>query len=113
MLTFTFGKYKNQSIHEVFQKDRQYIKWLCSQLWFKKNHYNLYEGSMNEFNEYTPKINKDKFIDYTDGACPNNGKTGKKSAGIGVFFPHDESLNISEPLDKTNEDRLSTAIVAI
>ena len=101
MLRFTFGKYKNQSIHEVFQKDRQYIKWLCSQLWFKNNHYNLYEGSMNEFNEYTPKINKDKFIAYTDGACPNNGNSKARSS-IGIHFSEKNSIklkDVSQPLD--------------
>ena len=101
MLRFTFGKYKNQSIHEVFQKDKQYIKWLCSQLWFKNNHYNLYEGSMNEFNEYTPKINKDKFIAYTDGACPNNGNSKARSS-IGIHFSEKNSIklkDVSQPLD--------------
>jgi len=31
---------------------------------------------------------------YTDGACPDNGKAGAK-AGIGVWWNHDHTLNIS------------------
>tara|TARA_Y100001936_G_C16092807_1_gene688177 strand:- start:6079 stop:6729 length:651 start_codon:yes stop_codon:yes gene_type:complete len=100
MLTFTFGKYKNQSVSEVFQKDRQYIKWLCSQLWFQQNHSKLYEESINSLNEYIPKINKDKFIVYTDGACPNNGNSRAKSS-IGIHFSEKNSIKIkdvSQPL---------------
>ena len=112
MLRFTFGKYKNQSIHEVFQKDRQYIKWLCSQLWFKNNHYNLYEGSMNEFNEYTPKINKDKFIAYTDGACPNNGNI-KAKASIGIHFSEKNPIKIDDISQVLNTSKPSNNIAEL
>lgn len=35
---------------------------------------------------------------YTDGSCLGNGRTGLKSAGIGVFFAPNDPRNASEPL---------------
>ena len=32
---------------------------------------------------------------FTDGACPNNGKTGAR-AGIGVWWNHRHKINVSE-----------------
>ena len=37
--------YKNKKITEIFGKDKQYINWLYSQSWFKKNHNELYQYS--------------------------------------------------------------------
>ena len=38
----TFGKYKNISIDRVFEKDKNYLRWLCNQSLFKVNHNRLY-----------------------------------------------------------------------
>ena len=95
MIVFTFGKYKNQLIKEVFEKDRQYIKWLCSQIWFKQNYIYLYEESIHLLNDYTPKVNKDKFIVYTDGACPNNGSSKARSS-IGIHFSERNLIKIND-----------------
>ena len=59
-MLITFGKYKNQSIENIFQKDKQYIKWLCNQKWYKENHEELYKMSKNIMNNHKPLINKDK-----------------------------------------------------
>jgi ribonuclease HI len=37
---------------------------------------------------------------YTDGACPNNSKLCSITAGIGVYFPRDTSLNVSANFSK-------------
>jgi ribonuclease HI len=88
----SFGQYRNQSINDVVKKDRQYLEWLNTQPWFKiKNPelHNITKGIL--VNTIKPlKINKDKFIIYTDGACSNNGSINAK-AGIGVHF---SELNI-------------------
>jgi ribonuclease HI len=35
---------------------------------------------------------------YTDGACPNNCNEKSKTAGIGIYFPSDTIMNVSENL---------------
>tara|TARA_B100001094_G_C18173128_1_gene796329 strand:+ start:281 stop:922 length:642 start_codon:yes stop_codon:yes gene_type:complete len=92
---FTFGKYKNKDIQEVFTKDKQYIVWLCKQEWFQKNHFELFETSKKTMNEYKPNINPDKFIIYTDGACPNNGSIHAK-ASIGIHFSDKNPIKLND-----------------
>ncbi len=49
-------------------------------------------------------------IIFTDGGCINNGKVNAK-AGYGVYFPRDESRNLSINLGKsTNQEAELTAI---
>jgi len=55
----SFGKYKGQTIEEVFVKDKQYIDWLLTQSWFKEKNVNLYTLIVNNFREpqETPEHN--------------------------------------------------------
>ena len=52
---------------------------------------------------------------YTDGACPNNGQPGAR-AGIGVWWPHNPSWNLSERLggrQTNNRAEIHAAVRAI
>ena len=107
----TFGKYKNKHIQEIFIKDKQYIIWLCKQEWFKNNHNELFVHSKKTLDEYKPKINQNKFIIYTDGACSNNGNINAK-ASIGIHFSDknpiklddvSERLHINDPSNNVAE----------
>ena len=91
----TFGKYKNKNIKDVFKKDKQYIIWLCKQEWFEKNHNELFILSKKTLDEYEPVINKNKFIIYTDGACPNNGSINAK-ASIGIHFSDKNPIKLND-----------------
>ena len=94
-MLLTFGKYKNKTIQDIFKDDKQYINWLCSQKWFHENHYELYTISVEVIDKYNPVINHDKFIVYTDGACPNNGNSKARSS-IGVHFSEKNSVKIED-----------------
>lgn len=71
-----FGKYKNQPV-EVLKQDREYVKWLQTQDWFRANYQSINNIIINNFNapSETPEHNKiqtlfldqsfcDKMIDY-------------------------------------------------
>jgi ribonuclease HI len=94
-MLLTFGKYKNKTIQDVFKLDKQYINWLCSQEWFHENHSGLYKHSVEVIDKYKPVINDDKFIVYTDGACPNNG-TSKARSSIGIHFSEKNTVKIED-----------------
>ena len=94
-MLLTFGKYKNKLIKDVFIVDNHYIKWLCKQIWFKEKHSELYQSAINEIENYKPSINYDKFIVYTDGACPNNGSSKARSS-IGIHFSEKNSIKIND-----------------
>ena len=94
-MLLTFGKYKNKTIQDIFKLDKQYINWLCSQKWFHENHSELHAISVEVINEYRPVINDDKFIVYTDGACPNNGNSKARSS-IGIHFSEKNSIKIED-----------------
>jgi ribonuclease HI len=115
----TFGKYRNQTIKEVVEKDDKYSQWLMTQPWFTIKHKDLYNELKNELNERISKpveINEDIFIAYTDGACKHNGSQRAK-AGIGVYFNKRNSIkipSISERLiykTQTNNAAELTAIL--
>tara|TARA_Y100000996_G_scaffold239398_1_gene188221 strand:+ start:3821 stop:4462 length:642 start_codon:yes stop_codon:yes gene_type:complete len=95
IVRLTFGKYKQKSIAEAFKLDKQYIYWLYAQHWFQKNHVNLYEETKKTINQYVPIINKNKFIVYTDGACPNNGSIKARSS-IGIHFSEKNPIKIED-----------------
>ena len=64
---------------------------------------------------YIPIINKNKFIIYTDGACPNNG-TDKARASIGIHFSEKNPIqvnDISKVLDITNPSNNVAELTAI
>ena len=92
---FTFGKYKNKNVDDVFKNDKEYVKWLCKQQWFQLNHIELYRYCVNIIDNFVPKINKDKFIVYTDGACPNNG-SNKARSSIGIHFSEKNPIIIND-----------------
>ena len=102
-MLLTFGKYKNKTINEIFTKDKQYINWLYSQLWFKKNHNELYQYSKNMIENHNPIINKNKFILYTDGACSHNGGPKARSS-IGIHFSEKNPIKISDISEKIISD---------
>ena len=115
----TFGKYRNQTIKEVVEKDKQYSQWLMTQPWFTIKHkdlYHLFIHELKDSNSDKPIINEDSFIIYTDGACKYNG-SDKARAGIGVYFNKHNKIsipNISERLiykTQTNNAAELTAIL--
>ena len=93
----TFGKYRNHTVKEVVEKDKQYLKWLITQPWFAIKHKSLYHLCIQELNDIENNkpitINEDIFIAYTDGACKHNGSQRAK-AGIGVYFNKRNSIKI-------------------
>ena len=94
----TFGKYRNQLVKEVVNKDKQYSQWLMTQPWFKIKHKNLHGVFLNELNDNlnkNPVINEDSFIIYTDGACKYNG-SDKARAGIGIHFSENNKIQIPD-----------------
>ena len=108
----TFGKYKNISIDRVFEKDKNYLRWLCNQSWFKVNHNRLYNSSIKVVNEYSPIINNKKFIVYTDGACPNNGNF-KAKASIGIHFSEKNPIKIDDISQVLNTSKPSNNIAEL
>ena len=49
---------------------------------------------------------------YTDGACSKNG-TRVASAGIGIFFGHDDPRNVSEKLIGKQTNNLAAVLILI
>ena len=47
----TFGKYRNHSVKEVVEKDKQYSQWLMTQPWFTIKHKELYNELYHELND--------------------------------------------------------------
>tara|TARA_B100000902_G_scaffold370031_1_gene394791 strand:- start:389 stop:1018 length:630 start_codon:yes stop_codon:yes gene_type:complete len=114
-MILTFGKYKNTPISDIFDKDKQYIKWLCSQDWFEINHKALYDYSFQILNDYKPVKYEDRFIVYTDGACPNNGNSKAKSS-IGIHFSEKNPIvieDVSEKLYTSNHSNNIAELSAI
>ena len=94
-MLLTFGKYRNKTIQEVFSYDKHYIFWLYKQPWFKIQHLEFYDIATQVIENYNPVINKDKFIVYTDGACPNNG-SDKARSSIGIHFSEKNPVKIQD-----------------
>jgi len=94
----TFGKYRNRSVKEVVNKDKQYSQWLMTQPWFTIKHKNLHHLFIHELKDSSqkkPVFNEDSFIIYTDGACKNNGSQ-KARAGIGIHFSENNKISIPD-----------------
>ena len=89
----TFGKYKNKPLIDILKKDKQYIIWLCKQPWYKTRYPELHFSSIQLLKENKPSINHDRFIVYTDGACPNNGNY-KAPSSIGIHFSDKNSIQL-------------------
>jgi len=83
----SFGKYRNELISDVIQKDKKYLEWLNTQTWFTIKFKGLHHQTTHLLvqNQEPLEIDSNSFIVYTDGACSNNGSK-KAKAGIGVHF---------------------------
>lgn len=112
MTILTFGKYKNKDILEIVKKDKYYIIWLLKQPWFEEKHKHLYNETKNILNDYKPIINKDKFIIYTDGACPDNG-SDKARSSIGIHFSDKNELKINDISEKLHDINHSNNIAEL
>ena len=113
----TFGKYRNHSLKEVVEKDKQYSQWLMTQPWFTIKHKDLHNALKIELSETISKSvdSNDSFIAYTDGACKYNG-SDKARAGIGVYFNKHNSIsipNISERLIYKKQTNNAAELMAI
>ena len=98
-LSFTFGKFKDRTIHDVFQEDKGYIMWIIKQKWFKDKFIKHYQCCLVLLKP-VEHINENDIIIYTDGACSKNGSTSAK-AGIGIHFSKRNKIkfdDVSEPL---------------
>jgi len=109
MCHFTFGKFKDKSINDVFKEDPKYIYWVIKQKWFKQKFAKEYKMCMCllDIDKQYPPIQEDDIIIYTDGACSNNGSTSAK-AGIGVHFSKRNKISfndISEPFPGSVKDK--------
>ena len=80
-LSFTFGKFKDRTIHDVFQEDKGYIMWIIKQNWFKEKFIKHYQCCLMLLKPVDP-INENDIIIYTDGACTGNPGPG----GWGVVY---------------------------
>jgi ribonuclease HI len=81
-----FGKYKGQTLIEVFNQDRRYIEWLVTTIWCKERHQDIYNESNKCIKNFKDNlVLTEDIILYTDGSCVNNGQPGAIS-GIGIHF---------------------------
>ena len=92
-----FGKYKGESINEIYLKDKKYLQWLNTQPWFKIKFKVLHQQITKQLteNELSLKIDDNTIIIYTDGACPGNG-TKKAMGGIGVHFSSKNKIKMKD-----------------
>ena len=118
-LIIPFGKYRNKTLQDIYNKDQQYLKWLNTQPWFKIKFTSIH-NSLEKFLEENKEkivINPDTIIIYTDGACKNNGSKSKYvSAGVGVHFSQDNYVqmdDISKKLDIDSPTNNKAELIAI
>jgi len=84
MSEFSFGKFKDRSIQDVFEENPKYIDWVIKQPWFKGKFRGQYQVCIMLLKPIQT-TNEDDIIIYTDGGCSRNGSKSAK-AGIGVHF---------------------------
>lgn len=100
MSIFTFGKFKQQSIRDVFEHNYYYVDWISKQSWFQTRFKDQYRECIRLLDErkhiqtHTPP-NNDDIIIYTDGACRKNG-TPEARAGIGVHFSNKNTYKFDD-----------------
>ena len=107
-LSFTFGKFKDRTIHDVFQEDKGYIMWIIKQNWFKEKFIKHYQCCLILLNP-PESVNENDIIIYTDGACSGNGSKSAK-AGIGIHFSKRNKIkfdDVSESLEATDGNKLT------
>uniref|UniRef100_A0A6C0FBC7 ribonuclease H n=1 Tax=viral metagenome TaxID=1070528 RepID=A0A6C0FBC7_9ZZZZ len=108
----TFGKYRSKKISYIFKIDRQYIKWLCSQNWYRERHNELFKESYKLLKKYKPIKYKDKFVVYTDGSCSNNGNENALS-GIGIHFSEKNKILLNDVSEKIYDTKHSNNIAEL
>jgi len=93
----SFGKYKDESLIDIYKKDEKYLKWLVTQPWFKIKFKDLYGEAVSLLakNKEPIQIDQNTHVVYTDGACSNNGKQNAK-AGIGVHFSPKNKIKLED-----------------
>lgn len=104
-LSFTFGKFKDVPIKDVFEQQPSYLSWIVKQRWFKdkfKKEYHMCVLLVNKSkgDKHGP-IQPNDIVLYTDGSCSKNGSVDAK-AGIGVHFATRNNISfrdISEPFE--------------
>jgi len=113
--TFKFGKYRENTLKEVFKRDKHYIEWLMTQDWYKKFHEELYKESLSLIKNHNPKLSDEIFTVYTDGACSNNGYQNARSA-YGIYFPEKNKIkisNISQQIESNEHSNNIAELTAI
>jgi len=91
-----FGKYRNQCLKDILEKDQRYLEWLITQPWYKikfKDLCNQTVHLLNEKNKEPIIVDENTTTIYTDGACSHNG-TSKAKMGIGVYFSKKNKISI-------------------
>tara|TARA_Y100000389_G_C17318026_1_gene441536 strand:+ start:124 stop:768 length:645 start_codon:yes stop_codon:yes gene_type:complete len=114
-IVFNFGKYKFQTIDEIYKKDKQYLKWVCQQSWFMERRKELYEKTNRFLKNMDDKIiyNTDKFIIYTDGACSFNGDKKRARCSIGIYFSDKNNIKIDDVSEKLHVKNPSNNIAEL
>lgn len=110
-----FGKYRNQTIQDIYKKDRRYLEWLIKQTWFKIKFKDMRTQIIHLLSEKIHTEENDRFIIYTDGACSHNGSKNAK-AGIGIHYSDNNKIrlnDISLPLDIINPTNNKAELKAI
>lgn len=102
-MLFPFGKYKNECIKMIFQKDKHYIKWLCQENWLENYHNDVYVYCNQLLSNHVIVENDNLFIIYTDGACSNNGGKNPRSS-IGVHFSEKNKIKLVDISQKLHSD---------
>ena len=112
-----FGKYKNESIQEIYQKDKEYLQWLNKQSWFRNKFKTLHQQTSKQLTEVEKpiEVDSDTIVVYTDGGCPGNGSQ-KAKAGIGVYFDTENEIqmeNISREIQIDTPTNNKAELIAI
>ena len=114
-----FGKYRNTTLLDIYNKDQKYLIWLNTQPWFQIKFIPIHKSLLKLLEENKEKIiiNPDTIIIYTDGACKNNGSKNKLvSAGVGVHFSQNNYIqmeDISQKLDIDTPTNNKAELIAI
>lgn len=93
-----FGKYRNQCLKDILEKDQKYLEWLITQPWYKIKFKELCDQTIHLINEKNKEpilIDENTTTIYTDGACPHNGSK-KARMGIGVHFNKRNKINMND-----------------
>ena len=112
-----FGKYRDQLLKDIYEKDSNYLKWLITQPWYKFKFESLHLETLKLLNEdkASVEIDKETIIIYTDGSCPNNG-SNEARCGIGVHFSNHNKIkmkDVSQEKDIKDSTKNKAELLAI